>query len=245
MVAYHAVVVLPPEAPDGQVTVRVEVREHAVHEVGVALRSDDCVQGMCRAERIPQREGGVIRAAFGHTARRIVGGGVAAVGVADGVRLYHGVVKGSIELLHILLIALRLDTSEHVVPRLVGLRGVAVEAPTCGLALHVQPGVLYACGRQCHLDGKLVAALGVKVEPRLERRSVDNRHLSVVAATVNERARGNRARQLDAEIHTAQLSPARYYAVTLNGVGRHNAELRLYDAAVPACLGRRVVKVYV
>ena len=245
MVAYHAIIVLPPQRPYRQITVRVKVGKHAVYKGRIHLGGNDGVKRMGRPERIPQRECCVILLPVGHLLRRIVGRSVFAVDVADNVWLNHRVVQGSIKLLHLCAVALHLDAPQHAIPHRVGPAYKAVEIPSGRLVRHVGTRIGQACGRKPYLYHDTVGPVRVEIHPCLKVVAIGHGSLPVVTVGREQRARCHGPRQLDVEIHPAQLCPARHDTVTLHGLRPGDTQLRLYDAPVPTAFGRRVVEVYI
>ena len=97
VVAYHAVVVLTPEVPDGEVAVGAVVQHHVAHELGGHVGRNECVERMGGAEGVPEAEGAVVGLSLGHLAYLEVRVHVASVNVAHRVGLHQDVVQPGVE----------------------------------------------------------------------------------------------------------------------------------------------------
>ena len=109
MVAYHAVVLLSPQVPDGQVAIGVVMAHHVVHKLCRQVGFEQEVKRMRGAEGIPQRECGVVTLTLGHLAHLVVGVHVSAIDIAHGVGLQQHVVESGVEDLLLLIGAVNID----------------------------------------------------------------------------------------------------------------------------------------
>ena len=109
MVAYHAVVLLSPQVPDGQVAIGVVMAHHVVHKLCRQVGFEQEVKRMRGAEGVPQRECGVVTLTLGHLAYLVVGVHVSAIDIAHGVGLQQHMVESGVEDLLLFLSAVNID----------------------------------------------------------------------------------------------------------------------------------------
>ena len=191
---------------------------------------------------IPERESGVLLFTLGYTCSGINRRSVFAVDVAEEVRLYHCVIQGRIEDSGLLPLIVHVDGSEAIVPRLACVRCYLVEAAAFGLLFQVGHSALGRNGRDSHLNHHRPG--------RRSEREVGTQLAAVdyIGTRTHRRAVGKhgfeRTRELCREINLAELRPPGNHAVAGEHRGRHHAQLRLDNLAVPAPLLRRALEVH-
>ena len=137
VVTNHAVVVLSPKVPDGQVTVGLVMQNHIPHKLRGDVGRDERVKRMRGAESVPKAESAVIRLSLRHLLDFEVGIHVAAIHVAHCVGLHQYVVKARVENGFLLVGALDVDTAQFALPNVVGGLHIVVKIPTLCLGEHV------------------------------------------------------------------------------------------------------------
>ena len=186
--------------------------EHTVHELSVLFWSNQCIEGMCGTESVPKREGGIVILAFRHPLCAIVGSGVVAAYVAEYVRLYHRVIEGGVEFLHIILLAFHLDAPQELVPLLVGDVLVLLKVPTFGFRTHIGTCVFHGSRRKGNLaDERFLILRSIrrvvvfniaKIEETFQFRAVDERSVFLLSLSIYQDVGSDRLGQFDMEIHT-------------------------------------------
>ena len=157
VVAYHAVVFRPPQLPDGQIAIDVVLAQHALDHIAHSLGLEQCIKRVAGTEGVPEREGAVVGLALGQTRVGEVGAGVGAVDIGDGVGLDIGVVEAGVEDGLLVVGAVDAYVGELLLPGCHCLLLDSLETPSRVLGLHVLAGIVYAHGRERHLDDEGLA----------------------------------------------------------------------------------------
>ena len=137
VVAYHAVVVLPPQIPDGQIAVGLMMQDHIADELHGNLRIEQGVERVGSTEGVPEAEGAVIALTSRHLLDFEVGVHVAAINVADGVGLHEDMIETGVEDGLLVVGAFDVDSRELFLPSIVSGFGVVIEVPRLRFRLHI------------------------------------------------------------------------------------------------------------
>ena len=234
VVADHAVVVLPPEVPDGQVAVGLMVQHHVPHKLRGDVGRDEGVEGVGGPEGIPETEGAVIHLSLGHLLDFEVGVHISSIHVAHRVGLHQHVIQTGIEDGLLLVGAFDVDTAEFFLPGIVGGLHIVVKTPTFCLGLHVLSCTFVIHRRNGHFDQQFVAVFRIKVQGSTEGATVHHIAVADIEPAIHQDMTGNWFGELGAEIHFSQFSPSANNAIAFDSVVIDETNLSLDDIIITA-----------
>ena len=132
VVADHAVIVLSPEVPNGQIAVSLVVQHHIFHKLCGDVRSNQRIEWMSGAESVPKAKSAVVSLPGRHLFDFKVSIHVTAVHIAHGIGLHQNMVQARVENGLLLVSTLHVDTAEFTLPSLMGGLNIVVKIPAWG-----------------------------------------------------------------------------------------------------------------
>ena len=235
VVANHAVVVLSPEIPDGQVAVSLVVEHHVADKLRGNVGRDERVKRMRGAEGVPKAESAVISLSLRHLLDFKVGSHVATVNVAHRVGLHQNVVKTCVEDGFLFVGALNVNAAEFSLPSVVGGLNIFVEVPALGFRQHVFPCAFAIHRRDGNFYHQLPTIGWVETQCRPKCFAIHHIAITDIEATIHQQMLLEWLGKLGTEVHLTQFCPTRDYTIAFYGVVIDDADLAL-DNVVSATL---------
>ena len=234
MIANHAVVVLSPKIPDGQVAVGLVMENHITYKLSGHIGAEQCVQGMSGTESVPKTEGAVVRLTGRHLLNLEVGVHIPSVHIADGIGLHQHMIKTCIEDGLLGIRTFYIYACEFLLPGIVGSPRIVTEIPTLCLGLHILTGAVVIDSRDSDLNHQVLTVLTVELEGSTQGTAVHYIALANRASAVHHQAALDGLAELGTEINLAQLGPTGQHTEALDGMVVNHAHLTLDNLVSPA-----------
>ena len=144
MVANHAIVVLAPKVPNGQVAVGLVVQHHIADKLCSNVGGNEGIKRMGSAEGIPKAESAVVNLSFRHLLDFEVGGHITAIHIAHRVGLHQHMIETRVKNGLLFIRTFNIDAAEFTLPSVMGGFHIVIETPTLAgsklnAALNVRP----------------------------------------------------------------------------------------------------------